>query len=299
MTVRHDAAPSGAEQLAGASSAATTRTVEFAPSAAEKDPVSFARRRARQEFVLSWSVPIIFFGLWQSSAELGWIDTRFFPAPSTIAAAAYDLAKSGDLHRDIIVSMKRVLLGFGLGVAAGVAAGVALGLSRLARAAFEPLLNAFYTVPKLALLPLLLLIFGIGDTPKILLIAITVFFFMWIGTMEAFTTVPRGYREAVRSFGAGPIGEFKQVLLPAVLPQVFVSMRVSAGVAVLVMVGAEFVQGNDGIGNLIWRSWSLFIADRMYVGIVTVALLGLLFTMAIKAIGQLVMPWTRDEQGRS
>jgi ABC-type nitrate/sulfonate/bicarbonate transport system permease component len=183
-------------------------------------------------------------------------------------------------------------------VLSGGVVGFLLGSSRLARAAFEPTLNALYTVPKLALLPLLLLIFGIGEEPKIILIAMTVFFFMWISTMEAVATLSEGYGEAARSFRAGWWTRFRHVTFPAVLPQIFVAMRVSAGVAVLVLVGAEFVQGGNGIGYLIWNSWSLFLADRMYVGITVVALMGVVFSAVIAAVGRAVMPWNSQSRAR-
>jgi NitT/TauT family transport system permease protein/sulfonate transport system permease protein len=270
--------------------------VEFRPTAAEIDPVGYFRTRRLAELGLAVGVPALLLALWQLAASQDWIDTRFFPAPSTIVSTAKELIDSGELQHDVFVSVRRVLFGFALGVLSGTVAGTAMGMSRWLRAAFEPLLDALYTVPKLAMLPLLLMIFGVGDTPKILLIAITVFFFMWIASMAAVMAVPGGYREAIRSLGAGRWSEFRHVLFPAALPQIFVAMRVSAGVSVLVLVGAEFVQGNDGIGHLIWFSWSLFIARRMYVGIVVVAVLGLLFAMLIQAIPRRIVPWASEDE---
>jgi NitT/TauT family transport system permease protein/sulfonate transport system permease protein len=124
----------------------------------------------------------------------------------------------------------------------------------------------------------------------------TVFFFLWSSVMEALASVSEGYREAAVSFRAGPWRRFCHVIFPAVLPQLFVAMRVSAGVSVLVLVGAEFVQGGNGLGYLIWNSWSLFLADRMYVGIVVVALMGVVFSMIIQAVGRLLTPW--EAKGR-
>jgi sulfonate transport system permease protein len=272
-----------------------TETLRFTPTAAERDPNAYFRKRRTAEIVLAVSVPTALILLWQLAASRGWIDTRFFPAPWTIVRTAEELIRSGELQHDVLASMRRVALGFVLGVVTGTVAGLSLGMSRWLRVALEPLLDALYTVPKLALLPLLLMIFGVGDTPKVMLIGITVFFFMWIASMAAVMTVATGYREAIRSLGAGWWSEFWHVLFPASLPQIFVAMRVSAGVSVLVLVGAEFVQGNDGVGHLIWFSWSLFIARRMYVGIVVVALLGLLFAMVIQAIARRVVPWASED----
>lgn len=271
--------------------------VTYVARRADSNPTQFARRRRIREVALAFVAPVVFFAFWQVASTRGWADPRFFPAPTTIWSTALDLIEKGDLQEALWVSSRRALWGFGLGVASGTACGFLLGLSRTWRAALEPFLSACYTIPKLALLPLLLLVFGLGESPKIILIAITVFFFMWIATMAAVMEVPGTYREAGTSLGANRRQMLRHIIVPAVLPQVFVAMRVSAGVSILVMVGAEFVQGSDGIGFLIWHSWSLFIARRMYVGIVAVALLGYLVGEVVKWIGRLATPWApRDNQ---
>jgi len=274
-----------------------TATVEtIVPGAAERDPGKYITRRRRIERALAWAVPIVLLGAWQIAAMLDWIDVRFFPAPSTIAETSVDLIRSGRLQEEVWLSSKRTLIGFALGVASGVSAGLLLGVFRTLRAALEPTLMALYTVPKLAILPLLLLVFGLGDTPKIIVVAITVFFFMWVNVMESIISTPKGYVEAMQSFESNRWTMFRYVYLPHSLPNIFVSMRLCAGIAILVMVGIEFVQGSDGIGFLIWNSWSLFIAKQMYVGIVTVALMGLIFSIAVKAIGRRVVPWAPNDK---
>jgi sulfonate transport system permease protein len=204
------------------------------------------------------------------------------------------MATSGMLGGNVWASSKRILLGFALGSAGGVLTGVLLGSNRTLRAALDPLLTAFYVVPKLALLPLLLLVFGIGELPRILLVAISVFFVTWMTTMAAFIAVPEGYLEAAKSFGANRRQLLRHVQWPSALPQVFVGLRLSIGVAVLVVVGVEYVDGSNGIGWLIWNSWSLFLAKQMYVGIVVVALMGVIGTWAVKILGRLLLPWAAD-----
>ena len=268
----------------------------FVPGPAERDPARYVKRRQRLERALAWGVPIVLVLLWQLAAEREWIDVRFFPAPSSIADASVDLIESGALFDAMWASAKRILLGYVLGVVTGIVAGLLLGVFGLLRAALEPTLMALYVVPKLAILPLLLLIFGLGDTPKVVAVGITVFFFMWIQTMEAVVATQTGFKEALRSFGASDWQMFRYGYLPSALPQIFVSARLCAGISVLVMVGVEFVQGNDGIGFLIWNSWTLFLATRMYVGIVTVSLMGLLFAMAVKVIGRKLLPWAPNDK---
>ena len=237
-------------------------TIKRRPGAAETNPQQHEARRKWVSLALSIGTPILLIAAWQLASEAGSINPQFFPPPSRIWTTGVDMVRDGDLQTAIGVSSRRILLGFALGVVSGVLVGVLMATSWVIRAALDPLLSALYTVPKLALLPLLLLIFGIGETPKVLIIGITVFFFMWISTMAAVASVGEGYLEALQSFNASRWQVFRHALLPASLPQIFVGMRISAGVSVLVVVGVEFVQGGSGIGNVIWFSWSLFRAAQ-------------------------------------
>jgi ABC-type nitrate/sulfonate/bicarbonate transport system permease component len=262
------------------------------PTRRELDPLGHARRARRQATLLAIATPTVLVLLWQLAAGQGWIDTRFFPAPSRIATTAWTMVKDGTLVTDVWTTLRALLIGFAIGLVAGLATGVALGLSWVVRSALEPLLSALYTVPKLALLPLLLLIFGLGQTPKILLVAIGIFFIVWITVVEAILDIPEGYREAAESFGVHGWTRFTSVTLPAILPQIFVASRLAIGNAVLIVVGIEFVNGDTGIGYRIWHSWSLFAADQMYVGIVTVALLGFLLSTAVQILAKRLIRWT-------
>ncbi|GAA0710855.1 ABC transporter permease [Dactylosporangium roseum] len=263
-----------------------------APTSRELDPVGHARRTRRYTTVLAITTPVVLLAVWQLAAIQEWIDTRFFPAPSRIAATAWTMTQNGTLADDVWTTLRALMIGFALGLFVGVATGVALGLSWIVRAALEPLLSALYTVPKLALLPLLLLIFGLGETPRILLVAIGVFFIIWISVVEAILDIPEGYKEAAESFGVRGWMCFTNVTLPAILPQIATGIRLAIGNAVLIIVGIEFVNGDSGIGYRIWHSWSLFAADQMYVGIITVALLGFLLSFLVQTTARLVIRWT-------
>lgn len=266
------------------------------PGPAERHPRRYLVRRQRIDRTLAWTVPVLLIGMWQVSAWQGWSDPRFFPAPSTVATTSVDLIDAGILQDAMWTSTRRILIGFAFGVFFGVVAGLLLGVFSRLRAALEPTLMALYVVPKLAVLPLLLLIFGLGEAPMIIVVGVTVFFFMWVQTMESIVATPTGFIEAMDSFGATRWQLFRYVYLPAAMPQIFVSMRLCAGISILVMVGVEFVQGNNGIGFLIWNSWSLFIATRMYVGIVAVALMGLIFASIVKLIGRMLLPWAPNDK---
>ncbi|HMG42003.1 MAG TPA: ABC transporter permease [Acidimicrobiales bacterium] len=266
-------------------------TYRIAAPPAMRDPVRYARRRRWLYRSLAWGFPVALVALWQLAASREWIDTRLFPSPSDIVTAGRELVDEGTLQEQVWISLQRVWWGLFWGSVTGVAVGFACGAVRVVRATLESTLSALYTVPKLALLPMLLLIFGSGESPKVILIAITVFFFMWLSAMAAVMEVSDGYREAARAFRVSHWQMFRHVLFPATLPQILVGLRLSSGVAVLMMVGAEFAQGNDGIGKFIFQSWTLFLADRMYIGIVAVALMGLAFSMAITALTRVLVRW--------
>jgi ABC-type nitrate/sulfonate/bicarbonate transport system permease component len=255
------------------------------------------RQRTRRvlELVIALGAPIVLLIAWQLTSDHEVLNPQFFPPPTKVWDAARDMASSGLLWDSVYISLKRVLVGSFFGVVSGIAAGVLLGTSRLARVALEPLLSALYTVPKLALFPLMLLIFGLSEQANYVSIGITVFFFMWMSTMAAFLAVGEGHREAAATFRCSRWQMFRHVMFPAALPQIFIGLRLSVGVAVLMMVGVEFTQSNEGIGHLIFYSWQLFQTPQMYVGIVVVALMGLMLTWLVKWISLLVLPWARDE----
>jgi sulfonate transport system permease protein len=171
-----------------------------------------------------------------------------------------------------------------------------MGVSRLIRAALDSLLTALYTVPKLALIPVFVTLFGFGDLPRIALIAVTVFFFVWISTMSAIMGVEEGYREAALSFGASKWQIFRHVLFPGALPQIFVGLRIAAGVAVLMLIGVELVLASDGLGALIEKGRTLFLPELTYVGIALSALLGLTFTYLVRILGRVLVPWAPEDQ---
>lgn len=296
----HSAVATGQTMEAGTPALLSQGEVErvrYAPTEREKNLEKFLVARRRREFMLGLMVPIGLLLIWEIFARLFWIDPRAYPPPSQIISEGYDLALSGSLFKDIWATLLRVLAGFGLGTIAGLVAGFAMGMSRSIRAAFEPMLSALYVVPKLAILPVLLTIFGFGELPKVMLVAITVFFFVWIDAMDSVSSVPAGYRDAAKVFGTSRWGMLKHVLFPAVLPRLFVSLRIAIGVAVLVIIAAEFVISRDGLGFLIFNARQLFINGWMYVGIVCVAAMGVILAAIIRRIGLMVTPWERVGAG--
>ncbi|MFD7298472.1 ABC transporter permease [Streptomyces sp. NPDC059897] len=269
-----------------------------APGPEEIHPTRARRRRRALELSLAVAVPVVLILLWQLAASQSWIDERIYPAPSTILADGWQRAADGELWPDVWATLKRVLAGYVIGTVSGYLLGLLMGSISLVRAALEPLLDALYVVPKLALLPIFLNMFGLGEGPQIALVAATVFFFVWISTMAAVISVPTGHRDAGQVFGASPWQMFRHVLLPASLPAVLVGARIAAGVAVLVIVASEQIAANDGLGHLIFDARALFQNDVMFVGIVCVAALGVLFSELVRLAGRFLTPWAPRDRGR-
>ncbi|MFJ9178236.1 ABC transporter permease [Streptomyces sp. NPDC102360] len=269
-----------------------------APGPEELHPTRARHRRRALELSLAIAVPVVLILLWQLAASQSWIDERIYPAPSTILADGWQRAADGELWPDVWATLKRVLAGYVIGTVSGYLLGLLMGSISLVRAALEPLLDALYVVPKLALLPIFLNMFGLGEGPQIALVAATVFFFVWISTMAAVISVPTGHRDAGQVFGASPWQMFRHILLPASLPAVLVGARIAAGVAVLVIVASEQIAANDGLGHLIFDARALFQNDVMFVGIVCVAALGVLFSELVRLAGRFLTPWAPRDRGR-
>jgi sulfonate transport system permease protein len=267
------------------------------PGNAERRPQAYARRRRTIEISLAIGVPLALIALWEVASTRGWIDRRLYPSPSDIVSETERQFSEQDRWHDVWVSTRRILWGYGLGAAVGLIFGYTMGISRLLRASLEPTLNALYTVPKLAILPLFLLILGFGEEPVIAVIGVTVFFFVWIQTMVSVVAVEGNFREAAASFGANGWQLFRHVLFPASLPQVFVGLRIAAGVAVLTLIGIEFVfaPGEAGVGYVINQGRQIFLPKQTYMGIVISAIMGVIFISLIKVIGRLVAPWAADD----
>lgn len=263
------------------------------PGPAQIDPRGYARRRRLLERSLAVLVPAALVAVWQVLAMRGVLDGNYFPAPTTIGSAWLDMIDRGFYQESVIASVRRIAIGYVIGTSSAVALGLLIGWSRLLRAALEPTIAALYTIPKLAILPLLLLLFGLGETSKILLVALTCFFVVLINTIDAVAGVSSRYIDVGRSCGASTLATLWHITLPAALPQTLTGMRVASGLAVIVIVGAEFVAADAGLGFMVWNSWNLGIPEYMYVGIVSISLIGVLASLALRGLERLLTPWRR------
>jgi sulfonate transport system permease protein len=249
------------------------------------------RRLQARDMALAVLTPVLLLVVWEVAALVGAIDARLFTPPSEILAQGWEMIVDGELWTHVGATVARLVAGFVLGAVAGIAVGLLMGVWRPLRAALGPTFTALYALPKIAILPLLLLIFGLTETPKVLSVAISVFFVVQINTLAGIVQIDGRILEAARAYRAAGWKLFRCVLLPAATPSIMTGLRVSAGMAVIVVTAVEFVASNNGLGYLIWNSWQLFQPETMFVGLITVSLIGALITGLVIVLERALLPW--------
>lgn len=243
--------------------------------------------------------PIALIFLWEALVRTGVLDYRFFPAPTTVLGIMFAMIKSGELLEHMAISLQRIIIGFIMGAAPGIILGMLMGWSKGARAFLDPIISALYPIPKVSLLPLILIIFGIGEMSKVVVVAIAGSFMVIITTAHGVMRIDQILIQAAQNYGARGWNLFSKVILPASLPAIFTGLRLSLGISLLIIVAAEFVAANKGLGYLIWISWSTLTVGKMYAGLVVLGVLGLIFTSGLERIGKILMPWAEDVQNRT
>jgi NitT/TauT family transport system permease protein len=250
-----------------------------------------AKTRDRLLYLIS---PIGLVVAWQLLLMAGLGDRRFIPAPSDIALRFWLLTASGELPWHTGVTLLRVFAGFVIGAVPGIAIGLLMAMSRPVRIFFDPLIAALFPIPKIALMPLLLLALGFGDASKIAMVAIAVFFPVIVNTYVGAANIDKIYWDVAKNYGASQAVLFRRIVFFGALPMIFAGLRIALAVSFIVLVAAEFVATKSGIGYLIWNSWELLQVDTMFVGIVTIGFLGLLTSALFQEIERKVIPWKAE-----
>ncbi len=244
--------------------------------------------------LISWLSPLVMLLIWELAVQTEMLDRRFFPPPSTVARVLFQLIQSGELSEHLHVSLRRIFLGFAAGAVPGVLLGMLMGWFRSVRAFFDPIIAALFPVPKISLLPLFMILFGIGEISKIITVATGGFFLVLITTMHGVMSIDPVLIQAGQNYGATGRRLFVKVIFPARLPAIFTGLRLSLNISLLIIVAAEFVASDRGIGYFIWMSWSTLAVSKMYAGLVVIAILGILFTNGLERLGRFLMPWAQD-----
>ncbi|WP_406678599.1 ABC transporter permease [Moorella sp. ACPs] len=231
---------------------------------------------------------------WQLGVTVGQLPPSHLPPPGAVARAAVDLAANG-LISDIGISFFRVTTGFLLAAAVGVPLGILMGSLKVAEAFFEPLLAFFRYMPASAFIPLTIIWLSIFEAQKIGVVFIGIFFQLVLMIMDVTQNVPQDLIDTAYTLGARPLEVFRRVLLPAALPGIMDTLRVTLGWAWTYVIVAELVAANSGLGFLIMNAGRQLSTPDMFVGILTIGVLGIICDMAFKALNRLLFPWMERE----
>lgn len=251
--------------------------------------------RKRRERLLSFSLGAGVIGLlllaWEVASRLAWIDPLFSSSPSRIAVAAVRLFEGGEIIRHALASGKVFLVGFLLAALVGVPLGMGAGWSKWADRAFSPLISALNTTPRVALMPLLIVWFGLGFGSKVVLVFLSAFFPIVVSMQTAMLNLDEQFRTVARAYGAGPRQLFFTVALPASIPFLVNGLRQGVGRALLGIIAAEVFGGSEGLGFLIMYSGQTFQVETVFVCVVLIATFGIALDRSFNAVHRRVDHW--------
>ena len=240
---------------------------------------------------LSWLSPLLLLVLWEGAVQAGILNRIFVPPPSEVVVALVDGLVDGSLVDDVVVSSERIALGFLIGAIPATLLGIWSGLNRTVYYLVRPLATMLYPVPKIALLPLVIVVLGIGEVSKIATVAMSVFLMVVIHTIGGVMQVDRRYFEVGRLYGANQRTLFRTVALPASLPAIIEGWKLAMGFALTLIVGVEFVGASNGIGYRIWQSYELYAIADMMAAVCLIAALGWVLTVGLDEMERLLVPW--------
>ncbi len=229
--------------------------------------------------------------LWQLASDYGLIDRSFFPPPSRVAAKIAQVYASGTLVPNLVVSLQRCLAGFLLGAVPGVILGLLMGWMGIVRLLLDPLITIVYPIPRIAILPLFLVIFGLGSPPIIAITALICFFPAVVTTYAGVRGLDPNLPAMARNLGATRMQVLQKIALPAALPVMFAGLRLALGLALTGEVAAEFVAATNGIGAEIWRSWQIYNIEEMYANIVVISGIGVVLSFTLLEIQRRLLSW--------
>lgn len=280
----HPALPGAAEQDASGRRAAPPVAAEDLRSAAER------RRRVPRWLVKTLS-PVALVALWQVAGSTGALPADTLAAPSVVLATAADLAGTGELQEAVAVSLGRVLAGLLIGIATALVLATLSGLFRVAEDIIDAPVQMLRTVPTIGLIPLLIIWFGIGEEPKIALIALTVTFPLYMNIYGGIRNVDSALIEAARTLGVGWLGTVRHIVLPGAMPGALVGLRFALGSAWLALVFGETINATSGIGYLMNNAREFFQTDVIVVCLALYALLGLLADLIVRLLERVLLAW--------
>lgn len=234
---------------------------------------------------------LVLIAVWESINRFGLVSELFLPPPSAVASALAAMAQDGSLWQHLKASLMRIGVGWVMGTVAGMAVGFAMGIGSVARAVGVPLVSAFFPIPKIALLPLFILWFGIGEPSKFATIGFGVFFPTVIATYSAIDSVPRNLIRMAQSFGLPWASILRKIVLPGALPGILAGFRITASIALILVVAAEMIGAEYGIGAFVLTAGNLMLTDQLLAGVLVLSLLGLSIGTVLSILERRLLKW--------
>jgi sulfonate transport system permease protein len=248
-------------------------------------------RRHLAQRLMPWALPVLLLLAWEIAADLGWLQTRVLSAPSAVAVAFWQTLSDGSLVHHVAISAGRALQGLAIGGLLGFALGVINGVWRPAELLLDSTLQMLRNVPHLAIIPLVILWFGIGEGAKIFLVALGVLFPVYINTYHGIRTIDPHLVEMARVYGLGPVARFWRVILPGALPSIFVGLRYGLGIMWLTLIVAETISASSGIGYMTMNAREFLQTDVILLGVTIYAALGKLSDIVVKVFERAALQW--------
>ncbi|WP_205475155.1 ABC transporter permease [Nocardioides sp. SYSU D00038] len=252
------------------------------PRPARRNPLRLLRR---------WVSPVVLLGLWQALSSAGVIDERTIASPAQIFTRAVELVQDGTLGSATLTSLQRVGIGFAIGAAIGMTLAIVAGLSRIGEDAIDPPMQMLRTLPHFGLIPLFILWFGIGEQPKITLIAMGVTFPLYLNTFAGIRNIDRKTIEAARAMNLTWVQRVRHVIVPGALPQTLTGLRQSLGIAWLSLIVAETISASSGLGYMINNARDFLQTDVIVVGLAVYSLLGLATDGIVRYLEGRALAW--------
>ncbi len=247
--------------------------------------------RAVWQQLLPWLVPVVLIAGWQVASSLGWISSRVLPAPLDVVTAAWRLAESGELWTHVKISAGRALAGLAIGGGLGLLLGLLTGSVRLFETLLDSTIQMVRNIPALALIPMVILWFGIDESAKLFLIAISVFFPIYLNTFHGIRNVDPQLIEMGRTYGLNRWQLYRDIVLPGALSSILVGLRFSLGLMWVILIVAETISAQSGIGYLTMNAREFLQTDVVLVGILLYALLGKLADLFARALERWWLRW--------
>jgi len=282
----------------GSAGAVGRAHVDANANADARAPGHWSRHLRQLRRVIPWVVPFLLLAAWEFASRSGHLSSRVLPEPLAVVKAAVTLSQSGELWTDLEASTVRALTGLAIGGILGLAFGLANGLSRLSEMLTDTTLQMIRNIPALAMIPLVILWFGIDESAKLFLVAIGVFFPIYINTFHGIRTVDRGLIEMAKSYDLRGWQLIRDVILPGALPSILVGVRFALGLMWVMLIVAETVSAQSGIGYMTMNAREFLQTDIVLVGILLYAILGKLADLLAKGLERWLLKWHPEHQKR-